>query len=389
MGKTRARQPLSARAASFILAAFLGVASPSTAQADEFYVETAGVHSRSEAQELLESALAHGISARVVRRFRKGQGWEYVVRVEGLVDRKAASEVGSLLSRYTGATVSTYLLAGKDVLPVDEVSVGPSGAQTHPAPESAPQEAGNTLSAPKLQEQAGDPIQGAELLAEVLRAHGGESASAFLEGVPSVHFRFERQVWADDSSLRVWHDYWLHQGSMRLEIRILEGEGKDSVTVLRKGEGAWIRVDGNLSTPDSAAVVEALDTFHPSRVLGKALDLGRISPTSKALYVGKEEQGNRTLARLAVGKADESTTLVLGVDEADHRVREVVVSTATGDIGWRYSDYHEMEGGVVVPFLVELTREGTPKERISVLELSSGVRPDDAVFSVEQLKSKK
>jgi len=365
------------------------VSVPGRAYADEFFVETGGVKTRTEAQSLLDAAAAHGLSARVVRRFRRGEGWEFVVRVDGLVDRDAAKEVAASLSRYTGTSVGIYLSAGKDVLPLDEVAVGPAAAPAPPAPTAQPAVLDNpvTVALTPAVLPAGDPVVGMELLAAVIRAHGGgASANTDLGSASSLHFRFERQVWVDEGLLRVWHDYSREGTATRLEIRILEGEGKDSTTLLRKGEGAWILVDGKLLPQEVVPIEETLESFQPDRVLDKALDLARLGSGKTAVYVGSEDEDGRTLARLLVGGSDGGAVLSLGIDQADHRVRDLTVSTSSGKIGWRYGDYHDLPGGPVVPYQIELTRDGTPKERISVLDLASPARAEAVLFSPDSLK---
>lgn len=365
---------------------------------EELFVETAPVSDRATAAERQEKAAAFGLAARVVRRLEKGSGWQYVVRVDDLEQRDVAQRVALSLSEATGSTVSIYLRAGRDVLPLDEVAVGAATPSSTPrvvvAPEHATEREADVESpvgtaassepvAADLPE--GDPVAGATLLAAVVRAHGSSDRPAAdqLDGAGRIHFRFERLVWSEEGNLRVWHDYWEDAGKVRLEVRILEGEGKDSVAVFLPKGGASVESGGQVKVADEAILREAIECFRPSRVLGRALDLSGIDTERGALYLGSQEQEGRQLAMLLLGDGDSESRVILGVDEADRRVRSLTIATDAGEIGWRFGDYHEV-AGVVVPYLVELTREGVSRERIAILELGTPTQVDATVFALPQ-----
>ncbi len=320
--------------------------------ADAYYVETVGIEERSKADSARALAVAEGLQVQVVRGFRKGRGWVWVLRVEDIVGREEAAAEAATLSRITGQAVQVFLVAGKDVLPVEELAVA------MPAGEGEPAGGDEDAEAASLAAEATDPVKGAALLAAVVLAHGGRGivdparAPFDTDGTNPLHFRFERQADIGQGSMRVWHDYWRSGDDLRVEVRVLEGEGRDSVTVVNGHEGAWLLVDGEVHSVDPGPTREALGVFAPEVVLEQGLALANLQADRRALIVEREAgQLDSTWLELEVQEPDER--VYLGVNTADNRVRELVVVGRDGELRWCFGDYQEIGTGLVVPLRLE------------------------------------
>ena len=338
------------------------------AGAEVLFVETWGMDTRGDAQEMNAAAQAGGLRSRVVRRFRRGQGWEYVVRIDDADDRESARRQALALANATGVHTAVYVRAGRNVLPITEVAPGDDVAGGVEPPEADPRdEAEGHDTGLDLETAQGDPFKGQELLAAAVRSHGGGmDTPAALASLPCVHFRFERILKYDDDMLRVWHDYWRDGEQERLEIRILEGQGKDSVAVVKAGEGAWVQVDGETREADEGLLGEALRVFPPERVLERALSLGMLDADSEAILVGSQEEGGMLLDIILVPGANGSPSIYLGIDDADHRIRQVRIDDEAGELLWVFGDYHELKNHLVVPYTVDLWLDGQQREVLSV-----------------------
>ncbi len=368
------------------------------ASAEDLYVETPGVARRADADQACEKAVAGGYPAQVVRRFRAGKGWEFVIRVDGLSDRGKAQEVAGGIARTTGWATEVWVRAGREVLPllqvapdqapdggwsptpVEEAAPAPPIPMAHPpgAIPAAPPDTGAVLA----DVQRGDPVAGAELLAEVTRAHGaGVKGTILLADGRPLHFRFERRIQNEAETLRVWHDLWRRGRDARLEVKVVEGEGKDSLAVIRGDEGAWLRVEGRVQPVEAAATREALAVFGPEVVLGDCLDFGALGGLEGVyLAATPDPRGHR---HLLVEVFDGQDAVWLAVDATDHRVRELTLPLEGETVTWRYGDYREPGAGLVVPFEVEVLRDDVLRERITVLVLDLPARVDDTLFRVE------
>ncbi|MBN1334601.1 MAG: hypothetical protein JXB39_01420 [Deltaproteobacteria bacterium] len=390
-------------AGSLVALILLLFASP--ARAEDLYVETPGVARRADADNACEKIVAAGYTAQVVRRFRSGEGWEFVVRVEGLTERERALEIAGGIARITGWTTEVWVRAGREALPLQEVSPdqppdggsvawGPSpqaaseGAEAK-SPEAAPaggaEAATEVVSgegAPLTDVVRGDPVAGVELLAAVTRAHGaGVKGTALLADGRPVHFRYERKIQNDAEALRVWHDLWRRDDDLRLEVRVMEGEGTDSLAVVRGDQGAWLQARGQVHPVEPGPTRHALRVFGPEVVLGGCLDFGALGAVEGVyLAASPDPRGHR---HLLVEGFEGQDAVWLAVDASDHRVRELTIPLRGETVTWRYGDYREPGAGLVVPFEIEVLRDGVSRERITVLALDLPGQADDALFDLE------
>jgi hypothetical protein len=363
------------------------------ARAQEIYVETAGLARREDALVALQRAQDAGFTVQIVRHFRRGVGWEYVLRTDALPGQDAAEKLAEGIGKATALGATVFQRVGAEALPL---AVAPSVATTGPATSVTPAEPGTTtFGEPETRESAniaalgqGDPVAGRELMSAVVRAHGsGVDGMGVLSKAQTLHFRFERRVWPDDGEpVRVWNDYWRDHDKVRMEVRVLEGKGKNSIALVNKDQ-AWLSVDGKVQQQDAAGIADSLQVFTPERILNRALQIGRMAPGSGTRLLGTESLDGRTLARLVVDDGrDDGVSETFGIDDVDHRVREISMKADIGEVLWRYRDYHELDDGLVVPFQIDIWREGELKEQISILDLTTASRADSDLFSPAKLQ---
>jgi hypothetical protein len=351
-------------------------------QAEPYSVETVGFQVKAEAEAARARAIEAGLQAEVVRSFRKGKGWVFLVRVQGIEGRDLAASTAISLAELSGHGVQVFLVAGRDVLPVEELAVA--------APAGAGADTGIAVGEPVADPVSDDKAaraEGARLLSALVLAHGGgggQSPQAGADAWDPVHFRFERRVDVGDGALRAWHDYWRAGDNIRLELRIMEGEGRNSITLV-DGDKAWLHVDGELHEVAAGPTREALALFDPGVVLEQAVRFATWSPDSSARAVSRGPVEGE-LDWLELERAQGEPVLV-GLDPADQRVRELVIEGDADALRWSFADYQEMPGGLLVPLRLESHFGGQARELVVVRGLEAPDQADPTLFDPEALKS--
>ncbi len=347
------------------------------AMAQPYTVETVGHRQRTHAEAACALAVAEGIPAEVVRSFRRGKGWVFLVRVQGLEDRDAAAAAAQRLAQLSGIGAQVFLVAGRDVLPVEELAAA--------APNSAPGDSGVDVGegpeAAATDAQAAR-AEGARLLSALVLAHGGGGSAdqppPRMADWDPVHFRYERAATIDDSPLRAWHDYHRDGDALRLEIRIIEGEGTDSVTIVR-GDQAWLMVGGEVHEVPAGPTREALALFEPATVLEQAVGFSGWSADMGVRAVERPE-GDEELSWIALQGEDDGERVSVGLDPTDQRARQLVMSAQGAELSWSFADYQEISDGLVVPLRLRSSFDGKPREQIVVRTLELPESLDAELF---------
>ncbi len=318
-----------------------------------YYLEGPASPTRSEAARVARVASAAGMRARVVRRYRHGQGWEYVARVEGLAEREEAERLASELATRAGAPVRVFWVEGEQARSVAHAPV------SEPQPEP-------------------DATTARMLLAETVRAHGGpEGGLAAVEGADSVLLRYRRHLPGGGEVLHTW----ARSGEARyLEVVVEEGEGVDS-RLLATNDGAWLARGGTVQPQDREAALRQLQRFGPRAVLGLSLVVGA-SPQDAA-RPGEPLKAPELPQCLGL-------TLVLHtgarhdvcIDPQSHHL----LAARSGELVRVWSGYRELDLGVVVPEMVRTNAGELELDRLEILALD--LQPDLPAewFSVADLK---
>lgn len=199
---------------------------------------------------------------------------------------------------------------------------------------------------------------------------GAEGGARVLEQAPAFELVFRRTIKDSHSNdeLTADHRYvWLESGTRRrLDIRVVEGEGKDSASVI-VGEDAWLLVDDAAHHVDKEAARAQLTEFDPMRLYSVPFALGAEGRQilGAASLSAAEKDGDRFVL-IGRDENDEETSR-LEVDARSYHPRMVQFQSSSGLVEYRYSDYREVADGLLIPFHREFWRNGT---RISTTDLS-------------------
>lgn len=312
------------------------------AAAEDYYLETAPVTDRAAASRMERVAEAVGYDARVVRRFRLGKGWEYVVLVERLAQPEDAAAAATRLERELGVKVSARKVEGD----AKAVTVDLPATAAPPAEDGA-----------------------AAWIARVRAAHGGATGGASaLARAGVVHFRFARTVEIRGRTVTVRHDYWRDGTSRRLAVETA-GAGMDSLAVATP-KGAWVRTGDRVETRDIGVTIGALDAFAPEAVLTVALEAARLLEAPEAQTFLALEGGESGLRFGAGGDESEPGLSFIDVDPQTAQLTRVRYVAEAGPITFELSGWRVAANGVIVPSEVRVERAAGEREtyRIEVLE---------------------
>ncbi len=210
--------------------------------------------------------------------------------------------------------------------------------------------------------------KGMEWLGRSVEAHGGEEVILAFE---SIRQRAEARATTAGGEIEVAIDQWVaFPGALRQLVTLPSGV----MTTIANREGAWVETpEGKrrLEGRQWANVIGGLPRTLP--VLLRLAAEGRV--TASELEGGEEEPG----ARVAVTAAGEEFRLHL---DADGRIVAIAFEGSdfqgrSGEVLQNYSDYRPV-GGVLLPFRVEATFEGSPylESEVESAEWNPEVGPD-------------
>ena len=325
-----------------------------SARADTWYLETAPATDRAAAARLADVAGAAGQKARVVKRFRLGHGWEFVVLVEGFASESAAADAQTRLGTSLGGALQAFRL--------DE---GQRAGVAVPAPATA----------------AAVPPPGApDWLARARAAHGGATGgAAALARAAAVHFVFDRKLTMDGKEVVVTHDYWREGAARRLAVDT-HGGGQDSVAI-GNADGAWMVVGGKVESRDLGVLISAIDAFAPEAVLTAALEVDRLLAGPEVAHFRRLE-GAEGVVRVGAGVDEEDPGLsFVDLDPVSGRVVAVRYISDGGPIRLSLSGYRDVAPGVLVPARVSIARADGRREEITVRTLDVPAKAASGVFA--------
>lgn len=379
-------------------AAFLSLSllMSSTAWATSFVVESPPYATRAEAEAHLERVLVGtgDARARVVRRFIRGDGWRYLVALEGIA---SADEASSLQPRFGAGRV-----AGT-VWRLDEEGrerVGPPGTAAAvapppvpplagPAPALPPTTNGGPRVAPILQTAAPTPtptptpdrrevrrVQKATelLLMAAVEAHGGPNGGRqVLEASPAVRFQYRRSLPVDGTELVAHHDFVRQGDGMAVRIKVVKGEGVSSRILLASSGRAWVETPAGPVARDPARTREVLARFSPDDLLaiplGFPADLAGASAW-RGLAAGGVT-GDGTVLRHPAGIEDAPDGLVEAVfHPTEHHLVRVQWREKGAATTLIYGDYTVVAPGLVLPYRVQVHVDGRMVESLEIESLS-------------------
>ncbi len=319
-----------------------------------FTLESQPVSARTDALVTQEQAQVLGHTARVVRRYRQGEGWEFVVQVT-VDDRPAAEAAAAALEAATGASISITEASGE--------------ASTAHAPPVA--------SAPELPEV--DAV-----FERVRRAHGlGEGASR-LSDAGAVRFRYQRMVSTPEGELQVRSTWARDADAVLLVIDVLDGPGSSSALVVGTDGRAWVATSTEVAERPAAASRALMDRHGPAELMALGVAMPALlaeAETASSRWRVVHDDGGSSFVLEELGAGGGATTR-LRVDLETWRVSGLEVVDETGRSSWILSDWREISASLVLPFELERRIEGDIVERLRVLELSLDPVLEAGLFGV-------
>lgn len=222
------------------------------------------------------------------------------------------------------------------------------------------------------------------LIGRISQALGGPDGGApVLEKQKEIDFLFRRTVRDAVTTKELTADHRfvrLERGNrLRLDIRMVDGDGKDSAAVV-DGDGAWLIVKGDKHDAEADVVAGRLTEFSPERLFSVPLALAsegkQILGDAALSVVGRVDDKGKGRFILVGTDAEGNETARLEVDAHTYQPLEVAFRSPSGEVVYRYGDYREITDGLIVPFEREFLRNGIRISRTVVKRLSLRV-PDD------------
>ena len=321
-----------------------------SAFAGDLYLESPTQSTRAEAQELRRLAESEGLEARLVRRYASGTGWEYVVVVEDVADQAAAEEAAARWAEAGGEGISIFLEEGDE-------GVLLQGGESE-------------VVAPAVQEsQTGSMLDAELVLRHAVRAVGGnQGGAAALSRAPALRFSYTRVVVSGDERIEARHELLRSADGERLSITSVEG-AVDSVTLVHP-EGAWVVAGDEPVERDLARTREVLAGFGPEELLAYPLEFATLVDGEPSYGLLRTAESSDSAYVLGYGGPEVGGAMELEVDAESWHVRGVRYTTDAGEVDYAFTDWREIDTGLVVPFEVELRRDGVLVDRLIVEELS-------------------
>lgn len=308
------------------------------AWADEYMLESTPYTQRTEAAQVQDAvqAQASAYTTRIVRRFRVGHGWEFVVLVEKIPTEAEAMALASDVQEKMGVNLAVFFL--------EDTSRDRSVVE------------------PRIPETS---VTVAEWLDRTRAAHGGPTGGAtLLARAPVVHFVFSRELTIDGKKSSFRHEYWRDGTSRRLLVDS-SGVGKDSLAVANIS-GGWLVVDNAVQSRDAGVIVNAADTFAPEAVLAVVVDAWHLlaAPEVSDFRVLEGSEGG---IRLGLGTNKEIQGLsYIDIDSNTGRITRARYVTSGGAVEFVLKDYREVVGNLWIPFQVEMMRADGRTEIIKI-----------------------
>lgn len=336
----------------------------------EVWVESSPSGDRAAVERLAESLdlESGGTTVKVLRRFVRGSGWQYVLRVDGVADVATGRVIASSLKAAGARGLVFEESAGEAVIVVD--TGAPNLATTTATSDDS--EASGSRRAPDVR----------GLLKDAARRHGGERGGLeVVAHAQSVVLEFLREIPVDQGTMRSSNRYTRVGQAIRLDVDIIDGPGTASVTLVTEQNAAWVHTSGEPLARDPARTREVLARFAPESVLAIPLSLARDisehsawSDLSVAVTDGADRSG-RVVVTPVQSRRDGLQSAEFSRE--DSLLAELKWSGPTGTMEFHFADYREVAPSVVVPWSIRIERNGVLVEAVSIqrLELDAVVDP--------------
>jgi hypothetical protein len=347
-----------------------------TAHAGEFFLELSEHTDREAAEAALLEYGPDGEHMRVSRRFVRGKGWTYVVRLDGFEDRDSALAAAQSFSAEDSAVQVIEGLGYKRSVVAtvsDEGARGPS-------------------SGTDADSDDGDLPSASSILKTASKAHGGRSGGGrMLSKADALRFAFTSRTVVGEKEWRIRHRYFRMSERARLEVDMLKGDGVSNTVVIGEAGKAWVATHALVRERDTIQAAEMLARFAPetgllSIPLGFAVDIKEASEWRNLATSGLVNHQGKPHLRLVPKAEEELNPLEAALfDESSGLLSRVTWVTRGGRVTFEFSDYKTVSEGVVLPHRVRVERNGGLVEEVEVesLEINPGL--DESLFVEPQM----
>lgn len=209
-------------------------------------------------------------------------------------------------------------------------------------------------------EAPSDLKSAAELIEAASNALGGSKGGhEALVGLSGYRLIYKMEV----HDPRSGNDYTAHHiythdldGSVRLEVKVIDGGGVDSVAVAG-ADGGWVEADGEKTEFEAAEVLQRIDDFSPQRLFQVPLDLAprgveafpeEVRDALVSEWVDAEDHAAGVVVRSSSEAQQEQVRMVL--DASNHLPLEASFASVAGKITYVFDDYRTVSEGLIVPF---------------------------------------
>ena len=341
------------------------------AMAGSYFLEISEHASKEEAEAAVLTHGPDGERMRVARRYVRGAGWRYVVRMDGFSDREKA--VGEARA-YAGPEriVLVYEGAGYKRTVIERVG---GVSEAAPAEPEAP--------------AVTDMPSATQVLKNAARAHGGRSGgSKLLSKSERLKFSFLSRTVVGEKEWKIRHHVYRAGERARVEVDMVKGDGISNTIVVGEGGKAWVATKELVRERDVTQASEMVARFAPetgllSIPLGFANDIKTASEWQGLTVSGQVSHRGETHYRVVPDRrrgGDLNPMESALFDAETGRLVQVTWATRGGRITFSYSDYRAISEDLVVPFSVRVDRNGGLVEAIEVNEFMIDPPLSDTLF---------
>ena len=344
----------------------------SIAAAGQFFLELSEHSNREAAEEALLAFGPDGENMRVSRRYERGAGWLYVVRLDGFEDKASAMSTAESFST-DGSVVRVIEAHGYKRVAVAEV--GKWTVSKGEAPES-------TVGSE-------DIPNAAQVLRLAMKAHGGKTGgSRMLEETDGLRFAFSSRTVVGDQEWKVKHTFLRSGSKARIEVDVLKGDGVSNTVVLAAPDKAWVATHELVRERDGVQAAEMLSRFAPetgllSTPLGFAHDVREAAEWRGLVASGRVSHEGRPHLRIAPqadAEGQQNPMEAALFDESTHRLSQVTWITRGGRVTFQFEQYKAIAEDLVVPHQVRVQRNGQLVEEILVEDFELNPKLEQSLF---------
>jgi hypothetical protein len=311
---------------------------------------------------------------RISRRYIRGVGWRYVVRLDGFDAKEEAVRAASTFATKDNA-VNVIEGQGYKRTLVEEVgsSSGAAEAQSGPA---------------ALGAEGGLP-SAVQVLRQATKAHGGKKGGASLLKLQNeLRYSFSSRTMVGEEEMKARHTYIRKGTQSRLEVAVSKGSGVSNTIVLAAPNKAWVATHDVVVERDGVQTAQTMARFAPetgllSIPLGFPVDVKEASEWRGLHTTGRVNHEGKAHFRVAPERKDdgEYNPLEAALFRDDTmQLAQVTWVTRGGRVTFKYSDYRPVMEGLVVPHRVQVMRNGKLVEEIEIKEFDLSPNIEAGLF---------